>query len=1151
MFLNPASALIVLVLLLAASTSRSGSIGINLQDSNTGGAVVTSTAFGIDSSSWFNLSPGGGGSEVLDPVNGGQLEVAWSTYGTWYTTYSDGVAGDDQVYHGWAEFDPWWNSAPLPGQYYLTISGLNSAFPNGCVVQAVAADDNCSSFQPVTLTNGVQTLSFSAWAPFADAPLGGVSTVSTVITDDVVRLEIPQGAWTAPGGYLQAGTLAGILLRDPPQPSLDFAVNFQENNTGLVGKQVTETAFGVPVDNWINMTPGGSGSESRSVPGGGSVAVTWSAGNWNSVYTDGQAGNEEVYYGWLDFGWGANASYVAVSGLNAIFTNGYVVQVAASTDDGQGLQPVTLNGVDNLTFSASRSPDGPLGGLSTVSGTRTDDTLFFQIPDGTVWPNRASISGIIFAGAPLIQTPPQSASLTVGQALNLSVFAIGPDLSYRWRRAGVTISGATNAAYNVANAATGDSGNYDVVIANAYGSITSSIAAVTVNEQLTGTVLTFDGYASDTPVPDSFGDNVTASTTGITVISNGTPDINLAWAATGDAGTEWEFYNDGVWSAAQLNSCDVGEYYDLHFAPSNNASVVIQSFKFHGYYNDNERFTFGMEIWDNGDLLTNWSYTFLSDGTKDHEVNVNFKGQPGHELVLSFNRNASTLGGGEVEGDPYDIAVDDVNFSEIPPVVVVFSGRTWTPLIQVASAQYSPPQTNEYAALDANTGIMTGRFGVDTAMTTPLTLGVGDTVSYDYFVSSESRNFRGTGASTYFGDTGTGFQDGSGNWVGDRNVRYYGSTWEDYLIAPGGGTDGYVYQSRGSTQVTHVKWTFPSATTAIVTLVLDGETVPYATWTNTLSDISNIQQFRVGLYDSEQDVTLANFTVSPFSAHAAIVGFDAPEALWRLDEGGGSIAYDSTGRHNAAYTGTLTYGVSGAFLDETAVSFDGASGYAAVPYTAALNPQGPFSVEAWVKPAIVPNSSGTPAPLSSAQFTSNRSGWQIRERDTGWQFVLYTHSGSTVADAVLANTSHGGVPSTNSWTHLVGVYDGVNAVLYVNGVAYSTTAPGYVANYNDGVNAAGPFTIGARSSLDNFFQGGVDDVVFYGRALTETEVQSHYLDRPRLGAGASGGDLNLTWPVGTLQEADNVEGPYTDVSGATSPYTIPMTADKKFYRIKL
>jgi hypothetical protein len=42
----------------------------------------------------------------------------------------------------------------------------------------------------------------------------------------------------------------------------------------------------------------------------------------------------------------------------------------------------------------------------------------------------------------------------------------------------------------------------------------------------------------------------------------------------------------------------------------------------------------------------------------------------------------------------------------------------------------------------------------------------------------------------------------------------------------------------------------------------------------------------------------------------------------------------------------------------------------------------------------------------------------------------------------------------------------------------------------------------------------------------------------------------LTWPAGTLQQADNVTDPYTTVTGASSPYSVPATATKKFYRIQ-
>jgi hypothetical protein len=317
----------------------------------------------------------------------------------------------------------------------------------------------------------------------------------------------------------------------------------------------------------------------------------------------------------------------------------------------------------------------------------------------------------------------------------------------------------------------------------------------------------------------------------------------------------------------------------------------------------------------------------------------------------------------------------------------------------------------------------------------------------------------------------------------------------------------------------------------------------------------NVDEIRFSTFAAGQfsPADLLVNAVTAVSNHAPIVRFDNPSAFWRLGEAGGATAVDSVGGHDGTYMGGLTYGVGGALPGDrdTAVEFDGSSGYVAVPFSAALNPQGPFTVEAWVRPNSIPDSAATPCPISSAQFNGNRSGWQIRERDTGWQFVLYTHNSSTVANDGLANTSHGGVPSTNSWTHLVGVYDGSSTYLYVNGIAFSSSVSGYAANYDDGVNAAAPFTIGARSSLNNNFSGRVDEAAFYNRALSPVEVSSHYLDRPRLLPGRSGGSISLTWPVGTLQQADDVTGTYTDVANATSPYTVPANAAKKFYRLKL
>jgi hypothetical protein len=42
----------------------------------------------------------------------------------------------------------------------------------------------------------------------------------------------------------------------------------------------------------------------------------------------------------------------------------------------------------------------------------------------------------------------------------------------------------------------------------------------------------------------------------------------------------------------------------------------------------------------------------------------------------------------------------------------------------------------------------------------------------------------------------------------------------------------------------------------------------------------------------------------------------------------------------------------------------------------------------------------------------------------------------------------------------------------------------------------------------------------------------------------------LTWPQGTLLEADELTGPWT-TNNAASPYTTPPSAAKKFYRVQV
>jgi hypothetical protein len=42
----------------------------------------------------------------------------------------------------------------------------------------------------------------------------------------------------------------------------------------------------------------------------------------------------------------------------------------------------------------------------------------------------------------------------------------------------------------------------------------------------------------------------------------------------------------------------------------------------------------------------------------------------------------------------------------------------------------------------------------------------------------------------------------------------------------------------------------------------------------------------------------------------------------------------------------------------------------------------------------------------------------------------------------------------------------------------------------------------------------------------------------------------ISWGCGILQNASNVNGPWTDVTGVTSPYCVPVTQSKLFYRTR-
>jgi hypothetical protein len=163
---------------------------------------------------------------------------------------------------------------------------------------------------------------------------------------------------------------------------------------------------------------------------------------------------------------------------------------------------------------------------------------------------------------------------------------------------------------------------------------------------------------------------------------------------------------------------------------------------------------------------------------------------------------------------------------------------------------------------------------------------------------------------------------------------------------------------------------------------------------------------------------------------------------------------------NGEYVGTPDRGLAGAIVGDanTAIAVSGGSKRVVVPFMPQYNPEGPFTVEAWLKPAS--DAAGLTAPLNAAEMVGSRSGWLLYQNGPdGWSFRMYNQNGTAfsveLAPAVLVEAG--------KWYHIVAVYDGTFAYLWVNGEVAASGAPAgtpkpFVANVD------GPFVIGARSS---------------------------------------------------------------------------------------
>jgi len=129
-------------------------------------------------------------------------------------------------------------------------------------------------------------------------------------------------------------------------------------------------------------------------------------------------------------------------------------------------------------------------------------------------------------GAPVIVNQPASTAVYAGGAAQFTVTAFGgAPLYYNWQRSGTNladqgnISGSATATLTIANVSAADTNNYDVVVTNSYGAITSSVAALTL-------ILTPQILSQPEPLAVSVG-----QTAQLTVSATASQTLSYQWEA--------------------------------------------------------------------------------------------------------------------------------------------------------------------------------------------------------------------------------------------------------------------------------------------------------------------------------------------------------------------------------------------------------------------------------------------------------------------------------------------------------------------------------------------------------------------------------------------------------------------------------------------
>ncbi|MHC4500820.1 MAG: LamG-like jellyroll fold domain-containing protein, partial [Planctomycetota bacterium] len=248
-------------------------------------------------------------------------------------------------------------------------------------------------------------------------------------------------------------------------------------------------------------------------------------------------------------------------------------------------------------------------------------------------------------------------------------------------------------------------------------------------------------------------------------------------------------------------------------------------------------------------------------------------------------------------------------------------------------------------------------------------------------------------------------------------------------------------------------------------------------------------------------------------------------AHWKFDEGSGTIAYDSAGSNDGIVYGAVW--TSGQI--DGALSFDGVNDYVNCGTGPPITGTGNFAVSAWVKT----DSAAAGVILNQRRISSAHGSYMLSVPATGYvRFAVYNSGyGFNFKSNVKVNDG--------LWHHIAAVRtNSTDGEIYVDGSLAGSGSGGVKSLENV------PVVIGRWNGGGLYFNGIIDDVRIYDRALSPEEIQQLYGEvfggrafNPDPADGAIYVDPNviLSWSPGRDAISHNVYfgTDFADVNDAT------------------